>query len=238
MRTTEDDTKSLEELQHDFEQLAYGDRIALDLALLRLDLYMHRMFTSRREAYVALCKRITFFPAKRQPILRDKQMAWEAGKVISVNIVKTMIRELSEFGSSGIPVLVIHDAVLRSRCTEMLAAPGYYDTVIREATTILEARIKDRVPAADLTAAIPNPLDRAGEQLVNRLFDPGKPILVFGSRIEQANLCAMLRGTFAYLRNPSHHTIDDSVEWSWAWSVVGLIDQLLNNVDSCTYQKP
>lgn len=44
------------------------------------------------------------------------------------------------------PVLVIHDAELRQRCADLLGAPGNYDRVVREATTVLEDRIRRRPP--------------------------------------------------------------------------------------------
>ncbi|MBI4234150.1 MAG: hypothetical protein HY686_06905 [Chloroflexi bacterium] len=110
--------------------------------------------------------------------------------------------------------------------------------MIREATTILEDRIRRKVPFDDLAKLIPNAADQTGDELINRLLNPNNPIIVFGDRLAQARLFRMLGAAVSYLRNPSHHAIDDTIKWSWAWSVVGLIDQLLENIRTATYQKP
>ncbi len=44
------------------------------------------------------------------------------------------------------PVLVLSDGELRDRCFDLLAAPRNYDRVIREATVILEDRIRNSCP--------------------------------------------------------------------------------------------
>ncbi len=133
------------------------------------------------------------------------------------------------------PVLVINDNELRSRCADLLAAPGNYDRVIREATVVVEDRIRRKVPHEVLAQLLPNAADQTAENLVNRLFSPGKPVLVFSSdKVKQAALHRILLGTISYLRNPSHHQLDQSTEWSWAWSSVGFIDRLLADIDSCS----
>jgi len=136
------------------------------------------------------------------------------------------------------PVLAVHDEELRGRTADLLTAAGNYDRVIREATTILEDRIRRKVPFDDLAKLIPNAADQSGDELVNRLLNPSNPVIAFGDRPTQTRLFRMLGAVVAYLRNPSHHTIDDRVEWSWAWSVVGLIDQLLENIGTAQYRRP
>lgn len=133
------------------------------------------------------------------------------------------------------PVLVIHDDELRERCSDLLRAPNNYDRVVREATTILENRIRRKPPHDVLTRLIPNSGDQIGETLVNKLFKHDKPILSISSdKTIRLALHKILIGIFSYLRNPYHHRLDDQTEWSWSWSIVGLIDQLLLDVDSCT----
>jgi len=136
------------------------------------------------------------------------------------------------------PVLVISDEELRERCTDLLAAPGNYDRVIREATTVLENRIREKATHEVLAELIPNAAEQKGENLINRLFNPDKPII--STSTEKTNRIAlykMLIGVFAYLRNPYHHEIDSTTEWSWAWSCVGFIDDLLNVIENCALTK-
>ena len=132
------------------------------------------------------------------------------------------------------PVLVIKDGELRGRCSDLLASPDNYDRVIREATTILEDRMRNKCPHETLSKLIPNSADQTGDTLVNKLFSPDNPVLSISE--ERKNRIAFYRillGTVSYLRNPYHHKIDPNTEWSWAWSTVGFIDRLLTEIESC-----
>lgn len=132
------------------------------------------------------------------------------------------------------PTLVIHDDQLRSRCTDLLGAPGNYDRVIQEATRVLEDRIRSRVPHETLSRLIPNSGDQSGENLINSVFSVDKPTLsVSDDKVRRIAIRNILVGVVSYLRNPSHHHLDDQTEWSWAWSTVGLIDKLLTDIDGC-----
>ena len=135
------------------------------------------------------------------------------------------------------PILIIHDDELRKRCADLLGAPGSFDRVIREATTILEDRIRNKPSHETLSQLIPNSNDQRGENLVNKLLNPDNPILVISSdKGRRVAFYRILIGAFSYLRNPYHHRIDPTTEWSWAWSTVGFIDRLLSEVDSCSVE--
>lgn len=132
------------------------------------------------------------------------------------------------------PILIINDAVLRERCFDLLEAPGKYDRVVREATIVLEDRIRMKPPHEVLSRLIPNSSNQSGRTLIDKLFQPDSPILSISSdRAERVKFREILIGVISYLRNPYHHHLDDSTEWSWAWSTVGFIDVLLNEVDNC-----
>ena len=132
------------------------------------------------------------------------------------------------------PTLVIRDTVLRQRCFDLLGAPGNFDRVIREATVILEDRIRNKVSHDTLTRLIPTSGDQIGENLINKLFSPDDPVIIFSDE-KDARIAfrKMLIGINAFLRNPYHHRLDDKVEWSWAWSIIGFIDQLLFEIENC-----
>jgi len=137
--------------------------------------------------------------------------------------------------SEPTPVLTIRDSELQSRCADLLGAPGNYDRVIREATVVFEDRIRNKVPHETLARLIPYAVDQAGENLVNQLFSPNQPVLIISSdRSRRIAFHRMLLGIVSYLRNPYHHQLDPSTEWSWAWSTVGLIDRVLADVGSCS----
>lgn len=135
------------------------------------------------------------------------------------------------------PILIIHDGELRNRCADLLGAPGAFDRVIREATTILENRIRSKASHETLSRLIPNSADQTGENLVNKLLSPDNPVLVISSdKGKRVSFYKILIGALSYLRNPYHHQIDSATEWSWAWSTVGFIDRLLSDVDSCSVE--
>lgn len=126
------------------------------------------------------------------------------------------------------PYLYLNSSELTLRCGDLLAAPGNHDRAIREATTVLEDKIRTSVPHEELSRRIPNPGDQTGEELVNELMTPGDAVIeVSSDRKKQAAFQTMCRGVFVYLRNDYHHRIDEDTDWAWAWSTVGLIDQLL-----------
>ena len=115
------------------------------------------------------------------------------------------------------PVLGIHDSELKERCEDLLSAPGNYDRVIREATTVLEDRIRSRCPFEVLAKLIPNSADQIGENLINKLFSPNRPDLsVSSDKLNRTATFKILIGIVSYLRNPYHHNLDSNTEWSWA----------------------
>jgi hypothetical protein len=126
------------------------------------------------------------------------------------------------------PVLPLMDQDLRKRCIDLLNAPGSFDRVIREATVILEDRLRNMVPREQLSTLIPLYADQTLERLINSLLSPEKPVLsVSPDKPDRVAFHRMMLGICAYLRNPFHHTLDNKTEWSLAWSVVGLVDSLL-----------
>ena len=130
------------------------------------------------------------------------------------------------------PVLVIHEEELRKRCSDLLGAPGNFDRVVREATTVLEDRIRHRPPFQVLAKVIPHSGEQTGQNLINKLFNPDIPVLSRSSdKLGRIAFRNILVGVVSYLRNPYHHRLDDATEWSWAWSTVGLIDRLLSDVE-------
>ena len=115
------------------------------------------------------------------------------------------------------PILLIEDDELRQRCSDLLTAPGNYDRVVREATTILEDRIRSRCPHDILSRLIPQSAAQSGENLVNKIFAPDHPILSISSdRYKRIAFHRIMLGMVSYLRNPYHHSIHPNTEWSWA----------------------
>lgn len=132
-------------------------------------------------------------------------------------------------------VLVIKDTRLRDRCYDLLSAERNYDRALREATTVLEDRLREKCGHDLLSQLIKLTSDQTATNLVQTLLKPEKPVLYISQDVRERNsFYAIMRGVVLYLRNPPHHTIDDAVELSWAWAVVSLIDRLLTDIDNCT----
>lgn len=130
------------------------------------------------------------------------------------------------------PIIPIRDELLKERCSDILNAPGNLDRVIRESTLILEERLRQSVPYEKLIELIPLSKDQVGEPLANKLLSPHNPIIVISEKLpERIAFHKMVIGIIAYLRNPSHHSLNDNTDWALAWSVVGIVDSLLSELD-------
>jgi hypothetical protein len=159
---------------------------------------------------------------------------WDNAKEYVIRIINEGIGSIenSTMLSKEIePVLPIKDETLRKRCLDLLQAPRNFDRVINQATQVLEARLRDSVSYEKLCEVIPEAKEHIGEPLANKLLSPNKPVIVISDKqTERAAFHKIVVGIIAYLRNPSHHFLDDKTEWSLAWSVVGIIDSLLSEL--------
>jgi len=142
-------------------------------------------------------------------------------------------------------VLMIADEELKRRCVPLLSGSQPFDTALREATTILETRIRTKVPQSVLAERLPDARQHTGEKLVDGLFKPGDPaIMVSDEQMERVAFRKALIGFISYVRHPVYHSISDDVEVSWAWSVVsgqwsvvGTVDRLLTELADATVQQ-
>ena len=119
----------------------------------------------------------------------------------------------------------ILDPQLRERCLDLFysfaetAQPHRYDTVLAEATRILEDRIRR------LTGAGPT---LEGAKLISHAFGGGNPALVLSNdAAEQEAAHLLFRGLFGFIRNPFHHRLIDEVPQERAMQVLTLVDYLL-----------
>ena len=225
----------LQDLRTQVEAVAPGDTDALHAVRTRAQMLIRRIFGAASEYHSSLdAIRFTSITSSRA----DVYAAWNRGHAQMINLVETMQEERRVFDANPTPTLTIQDDELRDRTVDLLSAPGNFDRILREATTVLENRIRHKVPFDDLAKLIPKSADQTGDKLINKLMAPESPVVVYGDKQRQTRVFRILGGVVAYLRNPSHHTIDDSVKWSWAWSVVGLVDQLLDDLEAAIYQRP
>jgi uncharacterized protein (TIGR02391 family) len=114
---------------------------------------------------------------------------------------------------------LIGDESLKNRCKDLLRAKKYFDRVFREATTILEDRIRNiskiNSRGVDLIAKALNP-------------DPNKAVIkVSNDPSEQEGIFNLCKGIILAFRNPTHHKLTDQFDEKDALRFISTIDLLL-----------
>ena len=120
---------------------------------------------------------------------------------------------------------LIEDEELKSRCARILAGRRHHDTAVREATTVLDHRLKElggikkRMNAEALVGKVLNP-------------DPNKSVLVVSEEGgEQRGFHALCQGLMLAFRNPAHHGLDDDIDQRDALRLCAFVDALLGILD-------
>jgi hypothetical protein len=122
---------------------------------------------------------------------------------------------------------LIRDQQLYGRCKDLFRAKQHFDRVIREATTVLDDRLKIRTGIQNLSP----------ENLVNMAInaDPHKAVIeVSSSGAEQAGFHSICRGIMLAFRNKAHHSLSDAFTREDALKFCGFLDTLLSMIDKST----
>jgi hypothetical protein len=115
---------------------------------------------------------------------------------------------------------VLQDEELRARCVDLIVAPKHHDRALREATTVLEDRVKKLSGINGMTAV---PL--FGKALNP---DPTKAVLVVSDeKEEQAGIYHICLGVMETFRNKTHHNLSNSFTQVDAMKFCGFVDTLL-----------
>jgi uncharacterized protein (TIGR02391 family) len=133
---------------------------------------------------------------------------------------------------AGLADELLSDPDLRARCKDLFRRRKIFDTAMREATTVLEDRIRSRAGITD---------DRKAEDLVNSALnpDPKKAILVLSTKpSEQLGFHGIYKGIFLAFRNKTHHKLSKAVTKEEAWKFCGFVDLLLVLLDTAAKQPP
>jgi hypothetical protein len=115
--------------------------------------------------------------------------------------------------------LLLSDQELKTRCADLLMARKSFDRVFREATVVLDARLKE-------LGKIKGKVNPA--ELVARVLHPSKAVLLVSDYPdEQKGFFDLFSGLMAAFRNPAHHSINNKLTREDALRFCGFVDSLL-----------
>ncbi len=124
-----------------------------------------------------------------------------------------------------ISTIEIIDPQLRDRCLDLVAVfeeeeqSDRFDTVVSEATRILEHRVRN-ASKADASST--------GVDLMTFAFGGEQPRLVISEELaEQQAAHLMFRGVSGFIRNPFHHRLIEDLSRERLLQILGLVDYLL-----------
>jgi hypothetical protein len=125
---------------------------------------------------------------------------------------------------------LLSDEELKRRCGDLLTARGSFDRVFREATTVLDDRLKK---LAQIKGKI-NP-----DALVANTLHPSKAILVVSEHTDvQQGFFSIVTGLMAAFRNPTHHSLNDKLTREDALRFCGFIDAMLTLLGQARVKLP
>lgn len=124
---------------------------------------------------------------------------------------------------------LIHDSELRTRVMDLLKAKGKFDRVIREATTVLDHRIKS---LSGLKGNSLHVITRAINQ------EPSKAVLEISNEpSQQEGFFNIYKGIFLAFRNATHHELTDRFTREDALKFCGFVDLLLLALSQATVHR-
>ena len=125
----------------------------------------------------------------------------------------------------------IKDEELKTRCADILSAPGNFDRVINQSTQVLEDRIR-KIARIDGSVV--------GVTLINKALntDLKKSILIISENLEEhEGICHICRGLMLSFRNPTHHMLTDRFSREEALKLCAFIDSILQIITKAKLNK-
>jgi hypothetical protein len=124
---------------------------------------------------------------------------------------------------------LLKDPEILNRCTDLLRARGKFDRVFREATTVLDDRLRKLAAIADRKIS--------SADLAAKILHPKNAILRVSPRDdEQLGFFYVCQGLFLAFRNPTHHQLSDSFTRENALQFCAFVDSLLAALEKAQRQ--
>lgn len=131
----------------------------------------------------------------------------------------------------------IKDHELKSRCVDLLSASGNYDRAVREATVVLEERIRKRAG---------EPVDHSGKPLIGMNLvskainsEISRTIIKLSDvASEHEGFALICRGLTLSFRNATHHKLSEDYSREDALKVCAFIDNILATLETAVIHSP
>jgi uncharacterized protein (TIGR02391 family) len=147
---------------------------------------------------------------------RDAQEAW---------VETARLKRRLQIAERSLPSLIADDE-LRRRCEDLLAADEHHDRVVREASVILEDRVRKAIGAGKNVVGVP---------LMQKAFSPNNNLLRLSDHDqEQVGAMQIYSGVMAFFRNEAGHNLIETYGQEDALRFVVFVDLLLAMVRRAT----
>jgi uncharacterized protein (TIGR02391 family) len=129
----------------------------------------------------------------------------------------------------------ILDSELKKRCLDLFnhfeetSQPERHDTVVTEATRILENRLRLLTKTSG---------SESGAELAVKAFAGKEPMFIVSDiQSEQDAAHLLFRGAFGYIRNRAHHKLLSDLSAERVLQILGFIDYLISVAESAKYNE-